>query len=212
MKYFFSLIIISFLVVSCEESEEPKIKSIQVGEITHIETLFDELKFNSTLEYDLLKEIQACDSIRLKDSKCATCTPQYFKFYPFNNKKGLEDAFMLQVKALTVMKGKKVPLPMRHLIIFEREKGSLVKVNGFRGNLIATRESNSGIKDLVVRFYIPDEGAFMNCLFLWKQGQYQFKSVESIDGAGGNGSVKNSVKSEISKEVYKTLMSKAMLF
>ena len=224
MKYFFGLIILSLLMVSCGDPEEvvdidsdlvvdtTGVKALQVGDITHIETLYDELDFASPLEYKLLKELQVCDSVEIEDSKCATCTPKYFKIHAFNNNSELSDAFMLQVKALTVMKGQEVPLPMRHLIVFEREKGSLVKVNGFRGNLIATRESESGIKDLIIRFYIPDEGAFMNCLFLWKEGQYKFESVEAIDGAGGHGSVKASMKAEISKDVYQTLMSNAMLF
>jgi hypothetical protein len=224
MKYVFGLIIFSVLMSSCTDQEEVILdndqnadvevtdKKLQVGDITHFETLFDEVEFASPLEFKLLKELQVCDSVEIEGSNCATCTPKYFKIHPFNNNAELSDAFMLQVKALTVMKGQEVPLPMRHLIVFERENGSLVKVNGFRGNLIATRESESGVKDLIIRFYIPDEGAFMNCLFLWKDGQYKFESVEAIDGAGGHGSVKASVKKEVSKEVYQTLMSNAMLF
>ncbi|MCH2230378.1 MAG: hypothetical protein MK105_08535 [Crocinitomicaceae bacterium] len=191
---------------------EPLADKIEVGSISHIETLFDQVDFENALDYDLLKELDVCDTVELEASKCATCSPKYYKLHEYNNKKQRGDAFMLQIKALTVMKGQEVPLPMRHLIVFERENGSLVKVNGFRGNLIATRESESGVKDLIVRFYIPDEGAFMNCLFLWKDGRYKFESVEAIDGAGGKGSVKESVKAEISKEVYQTLMANAMLF
>jgi len=198
--------------ISGTEKEYQNLNAEKVGEITHIETLFDDSNFNSSVEYGLLKELEVCDTVNVEGSKCALCTPKYFKLHPFNEHKALSNAFMLQVKALTVMKGQEAPLPMRHLIVFERENGSLVKVNGFRGNLIATRVSESGIKDLIIRFYIPNEGAFMNCLFVWDSGKYTFKSVESIDGAGGHGSVKASVKTAVSKEVYQTLMSNAMLF
>lgn len=229
MKRIVGLLGVVLLLVSCDDTPEgdvtnpvndiqvdvngdPVESKLEVGHISHIETLFDQVDFDNKVEYDLLKELEVCDSVEIEDSKCATCTPKYFKLHEYNNNKELEDAFMLQVKALTVMKGQEVPLPMRHLIIFEREKGSLIKVNGFRGNLIATRESDSGVKDLIVRFYIPDEGAFMNCLFLWNDGKYKFESVEAIDGAGGHGSVKESMKAEVSKEVYQTLMANAMLF
>ncbi|MGB0915490.1 MAG: hypothetical protein ACPGVI_05420 [Crocinitomicaceae bacterium] len=229
MRRFFTILIAFFVLTSCEDTVEQSGGSkhrdvvvdgndvvedvkLEVGHISHIETLFDQTEFENGLEYDLLNELQVCDSVEIEDSKCATCTPKYFKLHEYNNNKELNDAFMLQVKALTVMKGQEVPLPMRHLIVFERENGSLTKVNGFRGNLIATRESESGVKDLIIRFYIPDEGAFMNCLFLWKEGQYKFQSVEAIDGAGGHGSVKESMKEEVSKDVYQTLMANAMLF
>ena len=61
----------------------------------------------------------------------------------------------------------------------------------------------------MVRFYIPDEEAFMNCLFQWNNGKYNFNSVESIDGAGGRGKVKKSMKEEISKDIYQLLMVEA---
>jgi len=222
MKYFFCLLILTVALTSCTETEKYnsdigidtslKLDKLQVGEITHIETFFNGDEFNSVTEFELLKELNICDTNELEGSPCASCTPEHFKIFPFNKRKTLSDAFILQVKALTIMKGQEVPLPMRHLIVFEREKGALVKVNGFRGNLIATRESESGIKDLVIRFYIPNEGAFMNCLFIWNNGKYKFESVEAIDGAGGHGSVKSSAKAAVSKEVYQTLMSNAILF
>ena len=218
MKNVLLLFLAIIILSSCksdpvEEPENNGVVSIEnVGEIAHVETLFDQSEFSSEMHFQLLKELNVCDTIEVVESTCATCTPDNFKIISFRNDKAEKDAFLLQVKALTVMKGQDTPLPMRHLIVFEREEGKLVKVNGFRGNLIATRESESGVKDLVVRFYIPDEGAFLNCLFVWTDSKYRFESVEAIHGAGGNGSVKESVKEEISKEVYQTLMSNAMLF
>ena len=210
---FIALILI---LISCNDDEIGENQSAdnnnEVGQITHVETLFSEKEFNDPIDLALLSELQICDTIQADTSICATCSPQNFRIIPFHNSLSKRDAFMLQIKALTVLKGQSVQLPVRHLILFERENGQLVKVNGFRGNLIATRASDSGAKDLIIRFYIPDEQAFLNCLFTWNGQKYRFVSVEAIDGGGGHGSVKESVKEEVSKEVYQTLVDHSMLF
>jgi len=214
MKIISVFIALTFILVACTDEEIQKKHSteIEVGKITPVETLFDEKEFNDPIDLALLNELQICDSIQADTSICATCSPQNFRVLPFHNSLSKKDAFMLQIKALTVLKGQSVKLPVRHLILFERENGRLVKVNGFRGNLIATRESDSGAKDLIIRFYIPDEQAFLNCLFSWNGKKYRFISVEAIDGGGGHGSVKESIKKEVSKEVYQTLIDHSMLF
>lgn len=182
------------------------------GDIVHIETLFDEKKFPDESHIRLLKELDICDTLPADVSGCASCTPEFFKIHAFKEEGELSDAFMVQIKALTVLKGQSVPLPVRHLLVFERENGSLVKINGFRGNLIATRTNDSGYKDLVVRFYIPEDDAFINCLFVWKENKYSFKSAEAIEGGGGHGAIKAELKDSISGIVYQSLMSNGMLF
>ena len=141
MKKCLYLLVLLLAVVSCKDDEEkvkePVSTELKVGDVTNIETLFDQAYFDSELEYNLLKELDICDTMEVEGSACAPCSAKNFKFTKFNNNKGLEDAFLLQVKALTVLKNQEVKLPMRHLIVFEREKDELVKVNGFRGNLIA---------------------------------------------------------------------------
>ena len=216
MKKSIYLLTLLIIAVSCKDETE-KIDNdvtteLKVGDITHIETLFDKTYFDTELEYNLLKELDICDTTEVEGSVCAPCSAEHFKFTKYNNNKTLSDAFLLQVKALTVLKGQEAKLPMRHLIVFERENDELVKVNGFRGNLIATRESKSGIKDLIVRFYIPEDEAFLNCLFVWEDNKYHFKTVEAIDGGGGFGSVKEAVKDSVSKIVYQSLMDNTMLF
>lgn len=208
----FLLVITSSCKEEVEKVNEDTSTELKVGDITHVETLFDKTYFDSELEFSLLKELDICDTIKVEGSVCAPCSAEHFKFIKYNNNKGLKDAFLLQVKALTVLKKQEAKLPMRHLIVFEREKNELVKVNGFRGNLIATRESISGIKDLIIRFYIPEDEAFLNCLFVWEDNKYHFKTVEAIDGGGGFGRVKDAVKDSVSKIVYQSLMDNTMLF
>ena len=216
-------VLLTLLVFASCKSETPVDKKVSVedeskrniGEIIHIQTLFDDAEFESPIHFELLKELGVCDTLQVESGeipKCAACSPSNFKLHEYLYNSSIEDAFMLQVKALTVLKGQEVPLPMRHLIVFARENGELVKVNGFRGNLIAKRVSEDGADDLIIRFYVPEDGAFLNCLFIWDGARYKFKSVEAIDGAGGHGSVKASLKDSISNEVYQTLMQNAMLF
>ena len=211
------ILFLLLILVACNNSDTTKDteKSSDIpelGEIEHIETLFDQVEFSSNIHRALLIELEICDTIYSEIAPCATCTPDYFKISDYKEGTKTQDAFLLQIKALTVLKGQNKPLPMRHLIVFERVNGSLVKVNGFRGNLIATRENGLGAKDLIVRFYIPEDEAFLNCLFEWNGEQYKFESVEAIHGAGGRGPVKEALKDSISKEVYSSLMSNSMLF
>jgi len=210
------ILFLLLVLVACDNADTKKdtnnIDSPDLGEIEHIETLFDQTEFSSNIHRDLLVELEVCDTIYSEVAPCATCTPDNFKISDYKQGTKTQDAFLIQIKALTVLKGQEIPLPMRHLIVFERINGSLVKVNGFRGNLIATRKSGLGAKDLIVRFYIPEDEAFLNCLFEWNGVKYTFKSVEAIHGAGGNGPVKEALKDSISKEVYRSLMSNSMLF
>lgn len=218
MNKIWSLTILVFGLFACTSDPEEQDQNTwedsnkHVGEITHIETLFDETEFPDPIHKKLLLELDICDTIPPQESGCSTCTPRYFKFHELKKDVGVEDAFLLQIRALSVLKGQGVQLPVRHLIAFERENGSLVKVNGFRGNLIATRESANGVKDIIVRFYIAEDDAFINCLFEWKDDQYKFVSAEAIDGAGGSGAVKAEVKDSISTIVYQSLMENGMLF
>lgn len=216
MKRIWFLIPLVFLACTQDPSDGEEAvtdeNAPQVGEITHIETLFDETSFPDQLHQRLLLELQICDTLPAQVSGCSPCTPRYFKLHAFKRGVKLEDAFLVQIRALSVLKGQNVQLPVRHLLAFERENGSLVKVNGFRGNLIGLRESASGVKDLIIRFYLPDDDAFVNCLFEWKDGKYKYTSVEAIDGAGGSGAVKAELKDSISNLIYQDLMSNGMLF
>ena len=218
MKYYLGIFAI-LLITSCQDEpdvidpiENDNVISVNTGEIKHYEILFDETEFPEDLHQSLLNELNICDSLGSTPTGCTPCIAENFKLLEYKNDKTIKDAFLLQVKALTILKGQEGQLPMRHLIIFERENGVLVKVNGFRGKLIATRESDTGAKDLVVRFYVPEDKAFLNCLFVWTGAKYRFQSVEAIDGAGGHGAVKEEVKEEVSKEVYQSLIKNSLLF
>lgn len=215
MKFTIRILFLALILAACKadpvEEEEVNVPEEQ-SDIIAIETLFDELAFPDKTHRKLLLELGICDTVPAEVSGCVECGPANFKFFQHKVNTPINDAFMLQVKAETVLKGQSFPLPERHLLIFERENGSLVKVNGFRGNLIAMRENPSGVRDLVVRFWVAEDEAFLNCLFQWKDNKYQYVSVEAIHGGGGNGPVKAEFKDSISKIVYESLTTNGLLF
>ncbi len=144
-----------------------------------ISTDFNENSFTSKVEAELLKELHLCDpkATSDEDPKHPTCSPKFFRFFKLNAQTPLKDGFKLLIKA--GVNG----FPLRRLLIFEREKDVLVKLNGFNGNLIEERKAASGYNDLVIRFpdNINENITYYNCLFRWKDGKYEYVNCEVID-------------------------------
>lgn len=144
-----------------------------------ISTDFNENTFTSKVEAELLKELHLCDpkATSDEDPKHPTCSPKFFRFFKLNAQTPLKDGFKLLIKA--GVNG----FPLRRLLVFEREKDVLVKLNGFNGNLIEERKAASGYNDLVIRFpdNINENITYYNCLFRWKDGKYEYVNCEVID-------------------------------
>ena len=108
---------------------------------------------------------------------------------------------------MVLIKAETAGFPLRRLLVFQRERGELVKANGFVANLIGRVPTESGYDDLVLRFWDKDEAGFKiwyNCLFGWKEGKYEFKYVETIEGPNWGGKVKLADRENYSKSVYET--------
>lgn len=213
MKYVLYIASI-FLFLSCDNEEEP----VVVSEVhfDNIETIFAPGEFSDSVKVQLLEELRMCDS-RIPQSDTsymyAPCAPSNFKFLSFNEQKELKNSFMIQIKALSVLPGSQgVPLPVRHLMIFEREAGQLVKVNGFRGNLIGWRNGKEDEKDLMIRFYIPKDETYANCTFTWNGGKYDFASAISVDWGQGDMDIKPDVRDSVSNMIYTDLINNSLLF
>lgn len=199
------------ILSSCKsdvESVNSKVHKInETNGIEKIETLFDETKFNSNEEQNLLKELEICNPSQ-KDAanyNDPACLPKFFKFFKYNSKKSLKDAFLLLIKS------KVQGFPLRRVLIFEREKGELVKVNGFVANLIEKRKSKSHYDDLVLRFNDHLGGGeivFYNCLYRWKDKHYVFDKVEQINDAN----IKPMYQDSMNNEIYSILSSYQMEF
>lgn len=206
------LSLITMAVFSCEEkTDDIKIKPPKVATVVDntISTDFRSNVFSSKLEESLLKEIKICDPAAPTDDdpNRPACSPKFFKFFPLTKSRNLKDGFILLTKA--GVNG----FPIRRVVIYEREKGQLIKLNGFNGNLIERRASKSGYDDLVIRFpdNINNDLIYYNCLFQWKNGVYEYQYCEDID-EGSPRKVKAEFRDSMGVEIKKILDNNKMFF
>ncbi len=215
MKYF----LVTFLVFSLfacssdteqESNEETITQKTDAETVKNVEVLFDKNTFDNPVKEQLLKELKICSDKNQgpEDYMHPSCTPLFFELFPFSEKIAIENGFILLIKAKTN------DFPLRRILVFMRERGELVKVNGFIANLIGVKKTASQFDDLMLRFVDKDQGedVFYNCLFSWDGTTYKYKSVEVIEGANWGGPVKAELKDSISKEVFKDIMGNKMIF
>ncbi|AEA45371.1 hypothetical protein [Fluviicola taffensis] len=216
MKIKFGLfLLLSIVFTSCSDEADDTItiekrhSSKEALTDNTISTNFNENSFKSKVEAELLVELHLCDPKATKNDDPAhpSCSPNFFRFFKLNKNTPLKDGFKLLIKA--GVNG----FPIRRMLIFEREGGNLVKLNGFNGNLIEERKTSSGYDDLVIRFpdNINNNITYYNCLFRWKDGRYDYVNCEVIDE-----DVPRKVKAEfidsMGVEIKKILDRNNMLF
>jgi hypothetical protein len=204
-KIFRYLILALFFLSSCSEevTEDFQFES----EITEITTLFDEEEFENDTLLELLTELNICfhlppDTIFNGE---VPCSPKFFKFYEYNHKRSISDAFLLQVK-----KGVN-NYPYRRLLIFVRERGQLVLVTGVVGYLVEKRTTQQGIDDLVVAVVDNIGGHYerYDVLLRYNQGKYQF--VEAIGDLQGRFEDEE-LKTRASEMIEKRIKEKKLIF
>ncbi len=204
----FGLILLGYSIMNKSDDEEEgssnaTSKDLEYGKIS---TEFNQNKFTYGEEVDLLQELKECDSAAVddKDPLKPACSPRFFRFFPLENRTTLKNSFILLIKA--TVRGSET----RKIKIFKREKGVLVLVNGFNGNLIERKKSNSKFDDLIIRFGNRFKNTLYhyNCLFSWNGSQYQFKSCEDIDDR----KVKTEFKDSMNIEIKKMLETENYLF
>lgn len=217
IKYFIALTTI--LVLAACTDDEPDVKdpndSVENPEddVEIVTPDFMGDKFENPVHLDLLKELDICDVIEGDStSYFAACSPKNFEIIEYKGKGTVEDAFILHTKAAIRLKGQDLPLPVRHVLIFERENGALVRVNGFRGELNGMRDGEDGVKELIISIYLKDDDSVFDCLFKYEKGKYSFKSVEGIDWGEGLRPIKANMKDSISADIYNSLMTAQLIF
>jgi len=201
-------------LVACGREEEP-IDPIVVndeGDVELMTTIFDENAFPDSIHKELLQELNICDMASSDTSFFAECSPENFKVIPFKNGARVEDAFILQVKNGIVLKGEQLPLPVRHIIVFERTDGVLVRTNGFRGDLLEMSDGEKG-RDMLLALYVKEDDVLFHCMFKWDGKRYSFDSVVAMDlGYENLRVIKESVRDSVSKEIYTSLVSNNLIF
>ncbi len=206
------LILIPLSFISCgdpEEDDDLVITHHDVVEDNTISTDFPTNKFTSDVEVKLLKELKICNPKADSDTNelNPACSPKFFRFFKLSKNIKLNDGFILLVKAGVN------DFPLRRILIFERENGSLVKLNGFNGNLIERRKSSSGYDDLIIRFADNQDNVliYFNCLFKWVDGKYAYQYCEEID-ENGPAKIKAEYRDSMGVEIKKILDRNNMLF
>lgn len=214
MKKFFLLVFVtSTLIVACDSEPTGKVSDPITDEIEIVTPDFKGDKFEDPVHLELLKELDICEDIEQDSaSYYAACSPVNFDIKPISTKKAVKDAFLLQTRSEIRLKGQDISLPVRHLLIFERENGALVRVNGFRGELISMEEGKDGRKELMVALYLKEDDTLFSCVFKWKDGKYEFDSVFALDWGEGMKPLKADKKAETSAQIYTSLMANNLIF
>lgn len=217
MKHFFVYLLSGLILVSCSAESEGEVLTDKSGEKeqeSQIEiqaTDFSDDSFGDDKSLKILEELDICV---LKDSLglIAECSPQNFKIIPFKKNASMEDAFILEVKAGVLLKGSTEPLPpIRHIIVFERENGKLVQVNGFRGDLIAV-DREGEFADLILALYVKADETLFQCKYEWNGDKYEFKSIEGLDYGDGVVTLKESMRDSVTNEIYGSIMQSNLIF
>lgn len=213
MRYLLLLIITFPLFVSCgSDIEDNQVVNVEENEIKAISTTFTGNKFADPLHLKLLEQLNICDMPVEDSAYYASCTPENFQIRDIKQDGDAENSFLLLIKSNIRLKGEDLLLPVRHILVFERENGALVKVNGFRGDLIGIRKGANGYYDLIVAIYNPEDKTLFHCLFTWNGKQYSFDSVTHLDYGEGVRKLKEENKAEVSKEVYQNLTNNSLIF
>lgn len=206
-KSLFVLALLVLFTAACGGNEEEKpdkpVKELTPEPINDntISTDFSVNTFSGKGEAELLKELNLCNPQAANDTdeRLSACSPKFFRFFPLTKQMPLKDGFMVLVKAEVG------GFPTRRLLIFERENGMLVKLNGFAGNLIERRPTATGYDDIVVRFGERIEGNmyYYNCLFGWKEGRYEYLRCEAINDSRIKAEYIDSMAPEIKSAIDK---------
>ena len=218
MKQILFLFLTLIILTSCGagedeiKSDKSKEDSTSVAGFEDARADFSEKYFADPKHLELIKELDICLMLDQDSTVYAVCSPENFRIIPFKDGVDIKDAFILQMKAGIVLKGQKLPLKERNIVVFEREAGELVKVNGYRGDMTAIRPGDNGAQDLVITFYSELDETFFDCIFKWNGKRYDFKFVEALNYGDGYRAVKESMMDSLSKEIYTGLMQNALIF
>lgn len=203
-KNYISLHLIGiFILLSCNNQNETQIEEEFKSTITSVTTLFDLDEFKFENAEKLLEEIRICDPTLSDSSKniirgTVPCSPSYFAFYEYNHNQTIDNAFVLQVR-----KGVN-DFDYRRMLIFTRENGNLVLMNGVVGYLVEKRTRPNGIDDLLVAIVDNIGGKYerYDVLLRYEAGKYHFhEAVGDLQGVFDDEDLKKRATVAIEKRI-----------
>lgn len=191
-----------------KEDPDEKSKNSKSQDTIKAAADFSNNGFDQALKYELLLETHICNPNYTDTVTDGTvpCSAKFFKFFEYNRKRDLEDAFMLQVKAGVNN------FPYRRLLIFTRERGKLVLVNGITGYLVSQIKQPNEIDDLIVGV-IDDLGDSKfdryDVLLRYKDGKYH---VEEAIGDLQGKFTDEKLKKRATEMIKKRIEEKNLIF
>jgi hypothetical protein len=193
-----------------EESESTQQEEVKVDGFSNISVDFDQNKFDDSVHIELLKELKICNVFQkdINNYLEPACLPKFFKIFPLSEKIAVKDAFLVLIKSNVG------GIKLRRVIAFVRERGELVKVNGYVATLIGMKKGSGGYYDLMLRFNdnIDDDIIYYNCIFRWNGTKYEFLETDAIEGVDPTGpwrqTIKNEYKDSISWDIYNNRLLK----
>ncbi len=169
----------------------------------NIEVLFNETTFQESESLPLLRELGfgICNPKEkdLTNYVNPSCNPKFFKFFPIKKDTPIKNAFALLIKARVH------DFPIRRTFIYSREKGELIKVNGFAANLIGMKKSKTAYDDLILRFNDEFQNHF-NCIYTWRNNHYEFDKVAEINDSA----IKKEFQDSMNVEIHKFIETNGM--
>ena len=211
MKQILAVLLVACSMFSCGEDPEKEKTYTAPSKVTDHTTNFSGNSFENTSDVDLLKELDICV---LKDSLglTAECSPENFEIIPFKENTPTKDAFILEIKAGIRLKNELEPLPpVRHVVVYERTNGSLVRVNGFRGQFVGFQNGEEE-NDIIIAHYLNEEATLFLCLYQWNGTRFIFKSIEGLDYGEGVMTLSEDSRESVTEEIYANLIKSNLLF
>ncbi len=211
MRYALIMLFSIILFCSCESesnNENGQDEDQFISDTLEAPAEFSNTGFDDKLKYELLIETHICNPNYSDTTSDNTvpCSSRFFRFFEWNRKRNLDNAFMLQVHAGVN------DYPYRRLLIFTREKGELILVNGINGYLIEQHTRPNNIDDLVVGI-IDDLGNNnfdrYDVILRYEDGKYQFK--EAIGDLRGPFQ-SDTLKKAASRAIKRRIKEKELIF
>ena len=232
MKLRLFCIFIAFLLLSCTESsrnldsltesneeitankeefESEKSKDVPADfklDTLKTDALFTIGGFDDKKHYELLIETHLCNPnyTDTTSNGSTPCSSRFFNFYSYNNKRKIDDAFLLQIKAGVNQ------YPYRRLLIFVREKGKLILMNGIVGYLVERISRPNEIDDLIVAVFDDlgnDKFDRYDVLLRYNNGKYHF--IEAIGDLKGKFKT-DKLRKRASEAIKKRINEKELIF
>lgn len=228
--YKLTFIILAIILFSCQSSSEKieeegevmdslvqeegdkeffsKEKESIVRDTIEVEMRYAKNGFSDKIYYDLLVETKICNPNYADSATAGTtpCSSKFFNFYPYNSHREIEDAFILQARA--GVNG----YPYRRMLIFVREQGKLVLMNGAVGYLVQRIPTDSGIDDLIVAIFDDlgnDKFDRYDVLLRYSEGKYRF--VEAVGDLEGK-FLDEDLKKRATTAIGQRIIEKELLF